>query len=301
MIHNFKVQAVFRIAKSAIRETYRTVYEFADITDRRHIFLLSAGIAFNQLICLIPLVLLVISVVSGILDESSTKETVRIYLNQLLPQNIEATRAVTEIIFELTTVFNYKTITGMIAGVVLLWLSSALFSSLRTGLNAIFHIPTPKFFVWYRLKDILLTVITALLILMTTTMSPILTIAEQYGRGLLSHQTEVNIFGFTARAFSVLAAAIMFFTLYRFVPNRRLDWPIVLMSTGFAVTLWELARFAFSWYVNGAANFGKFYGGYVVLASLGLWFYYSAFIFLVSAELGQYIYVRYTEHRSPEA
>lgn len=300
MIHNFKVQAVLRIAKSAIKETYRTVYEFADITDRRHIFLLSAGIAFNQLICLIPLILLVISVVSGILDESSTKETVRIYLNQLLPQNIEATRAVTEIILELTTVFNYGTITGVIAGVVLLWLSSALFSSLRTGLNAIFHIPTPKFFIWYKLKDIMLTVITALLILMTTTMSPILTIAEQYGRGLLSHQTEVSIFGFTARAFSVLAAAIMFFTLYRFVPNRKLDWPIVLMSTGFAVTLWELARFAFTWYVNGAANFSKFYGGYVVLASLGLWFYYSAFIFLVSAELGQYIYVRYTEHRSPD-
>ncbi|NQW29791.1 MAG: YihY/virulence factor BrkB family protein [Ignavibacteria bacterium] len=300
MILNLKVQSVIKVAKSAIKETYRTVYEFTDITDRRHIFLLSAGIAFNQLICMIPLILLVISVVSGFIDETSTKEAVQIYLNQLLPQNIEATRVVAEIIFELTTVFNYGTITGVIAGFVLLWLSSALFSSLRTGLNAIFHIPTPKFFVWYKLKDLLLTVITALLILLTTSLSPLLTIAEQYGRNLLSQPTEVSIFGFTGWVFSVLAAAIMFFTMYRFVPNRKLEWPIIFMSTGFAITLWELARLIFSLYINGASNFGKFYGGYVVLASLGLWFYYSAFIFLVSAELGQYIYVRYTEHRAPD-
>jgi membrane protein len=298
---NISASTLAQTLKRYAVAVYKTVYEFVDITDRRHIFLLSAGIAFNQLICMIPLILLVISVVSGIIDETSTKETVRIYLNQLLPQNIEATHVVTEVILELSTVFNYGTTTGVIAGTALLWLSSALFSSLRTGLNAIFHIPTPKFFFWYKLKDILLTVITALLILMTTSMSPILTLVEQYGRGLLSSQTEVSVFGFTARAFSILAAAIMFFTLYRFVPNRKLEWPIVLMSTGFAVTLWELARYGFTLYVNSAANFSKFYGGYVVLASLGLWFYYSAFVFLVSAELGQYIYVRYTEDRAPEA
>lgn len=277
------------------------VYEFFDITDRRHLFLLSAGIAFNQLICMIPLILLVISIVSGLIDEQATKETVRLFLTQLLPTNIEATKTISTVIFELGAVFSYRTLTGWIAGVALLWLSSALFSSMRTGLNAIFHIPTPKFFILYKLKDLLLTIITTALIIATTLVSPMLSVIEETGRSLFPNGDHLQIMGLTAQLISLIATTVLFFVLYRFVPNKRLPWQIVIISTIAAVGLWELARVLFTWYVNSAANFSKFYGGYIVLASLALWFYYSAFIFLISAELAQYIYVKRTEHHAPEA
>lgn len=277
------------------------VYEFFDITDRRHLFLLSAGIAFNQLICMIPLILLVISIVSGVIDEHATKETVRLFLTQLLPTNIEATKTISTVIFELGAVFSYRTLTGWIAGVALLWLSSALFSSMRTGLNAIFHIPTPKFFILYKLKDLLLTIITTALIIATTLVSPALSVIEETGRTLFPNGDHLQIMGLTAQLISLIATTVMFFVLYRFVPNKRLPWQIVVMSTIAAVGLWEFARVLFTWYVNSATNFSKFYGGYIVLASLALWFYYSAFIFLISAELAQYIYVKRTEHHAPEA
>lgn len=277
------------------------VYEFFDITDRRHLFLLSAGIAFNQLICMIPLILLVISIVSGLIDEQATKETVRLFLTQLLPTNIEATKTISTVIFELGAVFSYRTLTGWIAGVALLWLSSALFSSMRTGLNAIFHIPTPKFFILYKLKDLLLTIITTALIIATTLVSPMLSVIEETGRSLFPNGDHLQIMGLTAQLISLIATTVMFFVLYRFVPNKRLPWQIVIISTIAAVGLWELARVVFTWYVNSATNFSKFYGGYIVLASLALWFYYSAFIFLISAELAQYIYVKRTEHQAPEA
>lgn len=277
------------------------VYEFFDITDRRHLFLLSAGIAFNQLICMIPLILLVISIVSGVIDEQATKETVRLFLTQLLPTNIEATKTISTVIFELGAVFSYRTLTGWIAGVALLWLSSALFSSMRTGLNAIFHIPTPKFFILYKLKDLLLTIITTALIIATTLVSPALSVIEETGRTLFPNGDHLQIMGLTAQLISLIATTVMFFVLYRFVPNKRLPWQIVVMSTIAAVGLWEFARVLFTWYVNSATNFSKFYGGYIVLASLALWFYYSAFIFLISAELAQYIYVKRTEHHAPAA
>lgn len=277
------------------------VYEFFDITDRRHLFLLSAGIAFNQLICMIPLILLVISIVSGVIDEQATKETVRLFLTQLLPTNIEATKTISTVIFELGAVFSYRTLTGWIAGIALLWLSSALFSSMRTGLNAIFHIPTPKFFILYKLKDLLLTIITTALIIATTLVSPALSVIEETGRTLFPNGDHLQIMGLTAQLISLIATTVMFFVLYRFVPNKRLPWQIVVMSTIAAVGLWEFARVLFTWYVNSATNFSKFYGGYIVLASLALWFYYSAFIFLISAELAQYIYVKRTEHHAPAA
>jgi membrane protein len=172
---------------------------------------------------------------------------------------------------------------------------------MRTGLNAIFHIPTPKFFILYRLKDLLLTIITAALILVITVLTPVLTVAEEASARLLPNGSDIDVFGLTVQLASIIATSILFFVLYRFIPNRRLPWQVVVMSTLIAVGLWELARFFFTWYVNTATNLSRFYGGYIVLASLALWFYYSAFIFLVSAEIAQYIHVHRTEHRSPVA
>lgn len=285
---------------SRLRKAYAIVYEFVDITDRRHIFLLSSGIAFNLLLCTIPLVILVLSIVSGFIDESTTKEAVTRLLTGFLPQNTQATGLITSIVTEVGVVFNYGTVAGWIAGIALLWLASTLFSSLRTGLNAIFHIPTPKLFLWYRLKDMFLTIIATVLILIVTLLSPLLTITQTLWVDVLPSSLGLVASGLTFTAISLTTTAVVFLVLYQIVPNRRLPRPIVIMSTLLAVILWELARVLFSWYVNSATNFSAFYGGYVALASFALWLYYSAFVFLIAAELGQYVHTKRTEHVAPE-
>ena len=284
-----------------LKRAWTLIYDFVDITDRRHIFLLSSGIAFNLLLCIIPLVVLIVSLVSGVMDVNQTKETVEAALDKVLPKNTKATSLITTIINEVGAFFNYSSVAGWIAGVALLWLASALFSSLRTGLNAIFHIPTPKFFIWYKLKDMAFTIVIVMLILIVTLLSPLLTLADQYRLSLVENEATGLLFGLTVQAASLIATSVLFLLLYKLVPNRRLPWPIVLMSTGFAVVLWEAARMLFSWYVYSATNFSKIYGGYVAVASFAVWLYYSAFIFLLSAELGQYIYVLRTKHEVPEA
>ncbi|MBI2794677.1 MAG: YihY/virulence factor BrkB family protein [Ignavibacteria bacterium] len=284
-----------------VKRTWNIVSEFVDITDRRHIFLLSAGIAFNQLLCMIPLTLLVLSIISVMVHEMHAREALRSVLIQILPANIEATSTIPSVLTELNAVYTYRTIAGWISGFALIWTASALFSSLRTGLNAIFHTPDTKFFVWYKLKDLGLTIVAALLILITTALSPLLTIVEDIGESVFGIAESVYFYGFTAQAVSLISTSVLFFVLYRVVPSGKLPWQIVVMSSLFAVGLWEGARILFSWYVNVSSTLSLFYGGYVTLASLALWFYYSAFIFLLSAELSQFIYVKRTEHHSPAA
>jgi membrane protein len=284
---------------SRIRKAYAIAYEFVDITDRRHIVLLASGIAFNLLLCTIPLVILVLSIVSGVIEEATTKEAVKQLLTSFLPQNTKATGLIASIVTEVGVVFNYGTVTGWIAGIALLWLASTLFSSLRTGLNAIFHIPTPKIFLWYRLKDMFLTIISAILILIVTLLSPLLTITQTLWVDVLPASLSTFASGFVLAAVSLLSTAVVFMVLYRIVPNGRLPRPIVIMSTILAVVLWEVARVLFSWYVNSATNFSAFYGGYVALASFALWLYYSAFVFLLSAELAQFIHAFRTKKPIP--
>jgi membrane protein len=276
-----------------LRRLWRAAADFADITDRRHIFLLSAGIAFNQLLCLIPFVLVAVGVASSVLDEASTKESVRHVIEGLLPEGVVAAETIAGVLNEIGIVFNYGTVAGWIAGVVLVWTASALYSALRSGLNAIYSIPTPKFFLIYRLKDILLVMISVVLLTVATFVSPVLSAMEAASSGVLEADARSLVFGLTARVVSLVVTTVLFLFLYRFVPNGRMPRPVVLYSTIFAVVLWELARILFAWYIVNATSLGTFYGGYVALASIALWAYYSSLVFLIAAELGQFAHERY--------
>lgn len=293
------MSAMYMKLTAMVRHNWDLLVEFVDITEQRHIFLLSAGIAFNQMLCLIPTVLLAVSVLSGLLDEHATRQTLEIILTQLIPQNIVAADYAQVVLHEVDAVFNYRTVAGWIAAVALLWLASALFGSMRSGLNAIFHVPTPRFFIWYKIKDLLLTVIVSVLILLATVVTPLLSLVDQNWHQALAQLNWMWLDTVGTRMISISMTTVMFLVLYRFIPNRRLPWIIVLLSTAIAVSLWELARVVFTWYVNSASNLSLFYGGYLALASLALWFYYSSFIFLIAAEIAQFIYVRKVEKRSP--
>ncbi|MBS1562049.1 MAG: YihY/virulence factor BrkB family protein [Bacteroidetes bacterium] len=282
-----------------IKTTWTIVNDFVDITDRRHIYLLASGIAFNQLLCLIPFVLMTISIISTFLDPSDVKQTVAVTLSQVLPTGISATSIITDVIMELSNVFNYSTVAGWIAGFILVWTASALFSSMRSGLNAIFHIPTPKIFLWYRLKDIGLTMLLVTLLSASIILSPLMSFFQTAGQDIIPLDWQPWVFGWTLRVTTIVVTALTFLAIYRIVPNRRVPWPIVLMSTGIAVIFWESARLLFAWYVLHSQNLGRFYGGYVVLASLALWLYYSALVFLLAAEIAQFIHARLKTHANP--
>ncbi len=297
-----KVKFLTKIAASFppwVHKAWHHIEVFFSITDQRHMFLFASGIAFSQLICLIPLTLLGISVVSAIIGEVTTKSAVVELSIRFLPGNANIIDAVNAVIQEVRMVFEYNTLTGWIGGLALLWTASALFSAMRTGLNNIFHIETKRIFIFYRIKDMIMTVTVALLILVTTLISPILSLVETYSQTLLPDGAEQFFFGATAQVVSIIATSILFLTLYRFVPNKRLPWQIVWVSTVAAVVLWESARMVFTWYVNSTTAFSTFYGGYVAIISLALWMYYSSIVFLLCAELGQYIYVVRQEHHPP--
>lgn len=273
--------------------------DFIEITDRRHIYLLASGIAFNQLLCLIPFVLMTISIISNFIDSEAVKQAVGSWLTQVLPSGVSASPVVSDVIVELGTVFNYSTLAGWIAGCILMWTASALFSSMRSGLNAIFHIPTPRIFLWYRLKDMALTMVLVTLLSASVVMSPLTSFMQNAGLGLIPDDWRPWVLGWTVRVLTIVVTFITFLAIYRIVPNKRLPWPIIWMSTVMAVVFWEVARVLFTWYVTHSQNLGRFYGGYVVLASLALWLYYSSLVFLLCAEIAQFIYHRWTRHENP--
>lgn len=86
----------------------------------------------------------------------------------------------------------------------------------------------------------------------------------------------------------ILGFAVVFVigAIYRYGPHRALArkrW--VSVGAVAATVAWVLASFLLSFYISNFANFNKTYGSLGAIAALMFWFYVSAFVVLLGAEL----------------
>jgi membrane protein len=268
---------------------YEHLYELSERIEKHHIYLISAGIAFNIFLYIIPLFLVAVYIIDWFFGAEVIASTLEKILRDVFPPTSSAQSLIHTIVAEIYVINTHSTFAGWIGVVVLLWLSSTLLSSLRSGLNTIFHIQTPHIFILYRFKDILLTLILALLILVSSYVIPItsaiVSILEKNSPDILKH----FVSGFTVMLFSIGTSFILFYFLFRFVPNKKLSSFTGTISTGLCVITIEISRNIFAWYLGTISNYGKFYGTYAVIVSMAVWIYYFILIILFSAELGQYL------------
>ena len=74
--------------------------------------------------------------------------------------------------------------------------------------------------------------------------------------------------------------------IYRYGPSRETPrWSWVSWGAVIATILWLLASVLFSLYVSNFANYNKTYGALGAVIVLLMWFYVSAYVVLLGAEL----------------
>lgn len=261
-----------------------------DRLERLHIFLLAAGISFNVALCVFPLLLVGVFVAGRFVDIVVVTAVIKKTLYDTLPATESTRNLIVSILDEIQSIRNSSGTAGFVGLVILIWTSSALFSSLRTGLNAIFSIPTPKFFLLYKLKDLAFTILIGLLILLSTFITPVISL---FSSGIVDASPalgSLSMSHFLAFVVSTGTAFVFFAVILRFVPNKPQPMFIIILASATSSLLWELARAIFTYYLNHIASFGRFYGTFSVLVAASLWMYYSALIILVSAEVAEYLY-----------
>jgi membrane protein len=93
---------------------------------------------------------------------------------------------------------------------------------------------------------------------------------------------------------ALLLDTALFVVIYRFVPNRRIRWSSVLAGGLATAVLWESAKQAFRWWIQGIGLYSAVYGSLGVTIALMMWVYYSATVFIIGAALIRGL----EEHRS---
>jgi membrane protein len=253
-----------------------------------HIFLSGAAIAFNTLLCFIPLVLIVFYVLGITLDTETAIRTIDSFLDslELFPFQREQLRQI--ILGILREFIKGSHIAGLVGAIGLIWSSSALFSALRTILNQIYHVKDTRNIVLSKLKDLAMISIIGIALIVMTTLIYGAAIVKGFAADVFGVQSQQWIF--QTEVFHVTSFAVSFLifcVIFVLVPDKRLPARVVVLTSGIAAVLWSAAKILFGYYVSNLWGIGKIYGPYAILAAAAIWVYYSGIALLFSAEIGE--------------
>jgi len=174
---------------------------------------------------------------------------------------------------------------GLIA---LAWSASGVFTIVVRNINLAWQEARPRSVVQERLAGFgivaVLTVLLVLAFVSSTVFNMLAHFQIPLWEGVSIYQTPV--WTLVSDLAPRMVTLLVFFGLYRVVPNTEVRWTEAILGAVVATLAWEAAAAVFSWYLSsGWARYEFIYGSLGTVVSLLLWIYISAWIALFGAYL----------------
>lgn len=264
-----------------------------DNSGEDNVFFLASGITFNILLAAVPFVLLLVSAIGYVLNHSATTSAAEVtdFIGRLLPLGIS--RSEEESVYRvLGDIIASRGAVGLWSAVGFIWFTTRLFGSLRTVLAEIFDIDQERGIIAGKIFDAKITVIATLLIVSYTALSAYLAIARSRFIPVLTEvglRTDVmgRVEYWLGQLLALAVIVLMFYALYKYLPNRRVRWQTALIASLFTSLAFEAAKSVFTRLIT-AFNPGSLYTGtlYAIVVVV-LWTYYAALLFILGGEVAQ--------------
>lgn len=267
-----------------------------------HTFLLASGIAFNILICVVPLVLLLHFSLGLWLNEHDVVQHLDSYIEQTVPVETYGNK-ISDILQErLASISQHKTAAGVVGAFGLLWTASALIASLRIIINSVFGYTAKRSFFYYKMRDIVMVIILGGVVFALSQATIIVQIVFSFVLKL-THLGAVRPLG-TFRVADVMNStvvtafvAVLFFLLYKYMSYQKIPLKALVFSSLFAALMWEVAKRLFTFYIGAVTSIVTYYGEFAYLVVGAIWIYYSTLVLIMGAEAGSlYLRRRLGEH-----
>ena len=255
---------------------------------------LSAAISYYTLFSLFPLIVAIISGLSFLLGQESIDELA----NRVAQQSPVSEETISEII---TSAVNSRNIAGIVGILGLLWAGTAVFGSIRKGINATWGITRPRSFLKERLIDITFMVAAAVLMLISIFSTAILTYLMEILE-FITRETYVDgalLWERLASALPPTLSFIVFFAIYWLLPNTNVKITEPLPGAIFATTGFEILKNVFVWFIGNSSIYSTIYGSVGSIVVLLVWVYVSSIILLfgstITSRFSQYSLVKEKE------
>ncbi len=243
----------------------------------------AASIAYYAIFSLFPLLLLFVSVGSLFIE---TGEVFR-FVEEAFPASDELIRNNVE------QVMAARGPVGVIGFITLLWSASGAFSVLAAHINQAWDAADERGFLEKRLVALGMLAGLGLLFVATILVSTIFELLPRLQIPLLSDIAFYDSWWWRTLSLIVpyLLTLVLFWSLYRWVPEADVPWENALLVAALVALLWELARNIFVWYLSsGLVSYDLVYGSLGAVVALMFWIYISATITLIGAHLSQAIH-----------
>ena len=276
-----------------------------DNSGEDNVFFLAGGITFNLMLAAVPFILLFAAGLGYLLNQSADASSTEInsLVDQFLPPHPSGSSPLANVLVE---IIKSRKAIGLYSIIGFVWFSTRLFGSLRSVLCAIFDIDSDRGIIAGKIFDVQITVVSSLLLVAYTALNAYTALATTRGLVILGDigvrkdvmgTLEYNLGQFVAFIFITL----MFFSLYKYLPNRKIRWQTALIASLFTSILLEVAKRVFGVYVS-RFNPGSLYTGTLAaLVILVIWLYYAAMIFILGGEVAQVYELRRVRRLQREA
>ncbi|MEX0969848.1 MAG: YihY/virulence factor BrkB family protein [Paracoccaceae bacterium] len=262
------------------RVWWRVFRRVSAAADHGNLGPLAAGVAFYAMLSIFPAMAATIAIWGFVADPLVIQDQLEM-TRQLLPDDafLLLNTQVTALIAANNSTLQLASILSILLAV---WTSRSAVATVIRGLNVIYdenqHTPLKRYAMALGLTFLL--IVLAILAFAAVVIIPAILAYVQIPVGL-----EVTII---AVKWVILLVAVFFGVglLYRYGPNRsgaKVPWftPGAIMALG----VWALASFAFSTYLRNFGSFNEVYGSLGAIVGLLFWFYISAYIVLLGAQL----------------
>jgi len=174
---------------------------------------------------------------------------------------------------------------GLVGLAVLVYAATGVFSAVEYALCRIWRVEVLRPIWWSKLLALGYIVLLGLLVVISLASTNFVALA----RGILAFAGPAadipGIYSVLTWFVGFLSTVALFYLTYRVVPRRPLTSRDVWVGTLAASLAWEAAKFLFAFYLRQLVALNLIYGSVAAVIGLLLWFYFSAMILLLGAQI----------------
>lgn len=243
----------------------------------REVTVLNNAIAFNFLLCLFPLLLVLVAAAQRLAPGGATATALRLLLSELIPVGPETLASSLRHMTRLAPGFEALSLALVV------WGSSGIFIPVERVLNNVWGARAERSFWKSRLLAFLLTAGGAALALVSVALT---LLGRNLGRLAPADPDFAGplalVGGWAAKLAALLLSWTLFTLVYRVAPSAGIPFGVACRAGLWAACAWEASKYVFVWNL-GRTQLATFYGPLAFAVALVLWAYVSAVVLVFGA------------------
>lgn len=274
---------------------------------QKDVFFNASAITFNLFLCAIPFTLILISLLGYILSFDAAFDEVIRYARELFPSFTFETRG-EDIIEGVVTIeqlimplVEARRIFGIVGIVILTFFSQGLLHTLKHVLFEVFDIDDRShpvmelvysFFTFGVVGGVFLFFTIAISLI---SLYPVDSIVIPFTETVIELGWITEIL---ARLIPAVFTPILFYVIFRYISEKRISRKVSSIAAIIYTVLFETAKYGVGLYLGYAlTTYRYYYQGYTIPVIIGVWVFYSAVLFVVTAAMARAYQDVYEEER----